>query len=241
MVAADYRLKRIAMAHDPSPIRQVSSYLDFAAQRLGGSSAAGQQHRWWFVGHFDAIHETPDGLAFQLSGQGIRVAAAPTVFGKSGSKQKSPKAGPAARQFANTFTKYFPALAKKIPVFAELRNLIGLSVVAELIARKPTQLAEGRDQNATPPEQAEFWRPVHFLDTQKCPIVNYSIPKKIPSLASYRLVRGRRWLISVSGGVEISPRELTSRKFLKLAGDHRLRDARLQAEYQQSSDHWWWD
>jgi hypothetical protein len=50
-VAADYRLKRIALAHDPSPSKKVPSYLDLAEKAVTGGPQ--KQHRWWFVGHFD--------------------------------------------------------------------------------------------------------------------------------------------------------------------------------------------
>src|SRR4029077_13788582 len=76
MVAADYRLKRIALAHDPSPSKKVPSYLDLAEPAVTGGPQ--KQHRWWFVGHFDAIRHSADRLAFEFEGPGLRVDTAPT-------------------------------------------------------------------------------------------------------------------------------------------------------------------
>src|SRR5262245_52240959 len=62
MIAADYRLKRISLAHDPSPSKNVPSYLDLAEKSATGGPQ--RQHRWWFVGHYNAIRHTADRLAF---------------------------------------------------------------------------------------------------------------------------------------------------------------------------------
>lgn len=232
LLAADYRLKRIALGHDRPPVPQVVNYLDLAAKQF---TPGGQpQHQWWFLADFDAIYYTPDELAFQLAGQGVKVATAPALLQDAGSKEKqSAKATLAARQFAETLTKQFPAVAAKIPVFAELQNLIGLSVAAELVAQKHF--------DADPASATSHWRPTHLLDPKACPLRQLPVPQNVPSIASYRLVRGRHWLISVSGGVEINPRGLAGREARRNPPDGKLAAAREDSGLPKDVGRWWWD
>ena len=47
-----------------------------------------------------------------------------------------PAADRASRSFVNTFTKKYPELAERLPVYAQLRNLIDLAVAAAFIQEK---------------------------------------------------------------------------------------------------------
>ena len=149
----------------------------------------------------DKSYHTADNLAFELEGQGVRVSTASTATATAnngGKKTKPPQAAPAARQFATSMTRYFADTAARLPVFAQLQNLIGLAVVAELLAERR------REDNRS-------WTPTAFLDENAYGIATAPVPKFVPSLANYRLVKNRHWLISVSGGVEVNPRTITGR------------------------------
>ena len=89
MLAADYRLKRISLGHDPSPVKDFVNYLDLAAKTFHPGPQ--QQHRWWFQAKYDAILETPDHLAFQLIGQGVEVVTAPTSLAQQPGRKPPPK------------------------------------------------------------------------------------------------------------------------------------------------------
>ncbi|MDA1018231.1 MAG: DUF1598 domain-containing protein, partial [Planctomycetota bacterium] len=149
LVAADYRLKRIAMGHDPAPVRGFTNFLDLKARRFKGGVQP--QHRWWLVPEFDAINHSPDGLAFEFVGAGLKVQTAPTSAGAAA-------ASPTAKQFSEATTKLLPQIAQKLPIFAEVQNLALLSVVAELIAQKAFD----------PKAAQQTWDPDYFLDAEKC-------------------------------------------------------------------------
>jgi Protein of unknown function (DUF1598) len=243
LVAADYRLKRLSMGHDPSPVKGVVNYLDLAARR--GVPRVQPQHRWWFNAEYDAIRHTPDELAFELVGQGVKVATeradlstkkSPNASRKgalSRNERRQSHVAPAARQLTESLTKHFPELAAKVPVFAELQNAIALSVAAELIARR-----HFGDESVKPDRG---WKPSHFLDAQSCPLTKYEVPKTVPSIASWRLVRGRRWLISVSGGVQIAPTQLVERTPKKTARGTALAETRRGLKRPAAKTRWWWD
>ncbi|HUG93392.1 MAG TPA: DUF1598 domain-containing protein [Planctomycetaceae bacterium] len=231
LVAADYRLKRIALGHDPSPVREVVNYLDLSARRFN-RRAAQKQHRWWFMGHYDAVYHTPDELAFELAGQGVKVVTArtpPTSASAGGDPTADPDGdppSPAAVEFADALTKHFAAVAEALPVFLELQNLVGLATAAELTAQSAG---------------AGGWKPLQFLDARACPLERSHVPQTVPSLANYRLIQGRNWLISVSGGVEIDPRDLAGRRFRRESPERGLAELRAEARRPAGTDRWWWD
>lgn len=227
MLAADYRLKRIALGHDPSPVKEVTNYLDLAAKNF--RTGPQKQHRWWFQAQYDAIHETPDQLAFELVGQGVKVVTAPTIPGQAEAKTDQ-TASPQAEAFAESFTKHLPEIAAKLPIFAELQNLIGLAVVAELIAEKHRQ-----------PIGNSHWQPRHLLHENACPVREYYVPKQVPSISNYRLIRNRHWLISVSGGVQISPDQLIRRENRDTNPHRSLTQLRDQTRTPENETSWWWD
>jgi hypothetical protein len=250
MVAADYRLKRIALAHDPSPVAKLPSYLDLAAKTV--NSGPQRQHRWWFVGHYEAIRQTADRLAFEFEGAGLKVDTAPTQ-GAAQKVKNSEKPSRPAKLFAELASKRIPELAEKIPAVAELQNLVALAVAAVLIRRQFEGQESGGDSEASAavdPSVGEArgvksephrWHPRHFLDDKACPVATLEVPKKTPSLANVRFVKNQFWLFSVSGGVEIDPSRLADAEHLKAAAGPRLGESRLQSSPPADDAIWWWD
>ena len=225
LVVADYRLKRIAMGHEPSPAKEVVNYLDLATRR--GIARKQPQHRFWFLAEYQAIRHTPDRLAFELVGSGVKVSAARISATKD--PKRKPVAAPAATQFAARFTKHYERVAARIPVLAELQNVVSLSVAAELAAQQWSGNVSTVDDGA--------WKPTHLLDPRACPLTKYAVPKAVPSLAAYRHSRGK-WLISVSGGVECNPTKVAGKAFRKT--DKALAEVRTAAAAKRKKA-WWWD
>jgi len=240
MIAADYRLKRLAMGHDPSP--GIPSFLDLAARSATGGPQP--QHRWWFVAEYDAVRHTADRLGWQFEGNALRVATAPAK-GTFVDEDKQPKPSRLATLYADTATRGMKSLIEKVPAFAELQNLVSLAVVSELIRQRAEgapgpQVAEttATDEPGLPAK--DTWRPGHFLDEAACPIGVLPTPKQTPSLANVRFVKDRYWLFSTSGGVEITPRTLASEGRVKPAKDDALEKARGEARSDRERN-WWWD
>ena len=222
LLAADYRLKRIALGHDTSPVQQVRNYLDLESRRF--RTGPQPQHRWWFVGKYDALRHSSDQLAFEFVGSGLEVRTGPS---QEDAEAKPAVANRSAREFADQFTKHLPEMAARIPVFAELQNLVSLAVAAQLIADRDGSGAPGIDLR--PLCTDSVFRPA------KSPV-----PQKVESLAGSRLVRGKHWLIAISGGVDFDPRQI-----VKPANWQPERGGTLRQQHarQQSATkkHWWWD
>jgi hypothetical protein len=242
MIAADYRLKRISLAHDPSPSKNVPSYLDLAEKSVTGGPQ--KQHRWWFVGHYDAIRHTADKLAFEFDGNGLKVETAPTQT-KKAPPRSVPKPSRAATQFAELATKHLPELAEKVPAFAELQNLVGLAVAGILVRQQaeasPVQNVAVAPETGAESIQPARWRAQHFLDERRCPIARFDTPKHCPPLANARFVKDQFWMFSVSGGVEINPETLAGGENLKPASGEKLAEARKKNLGRARDSRWWWD
>lgn len=117
MLAADYRLKRLSLGADKSPVPGVGVAVD-------DSRAAA--FRVWFEPKYEPLLVSPDGNAYQLRGQRLQLKAGAFSFDPRG-------ATPAAQRYADAFTAKIPQLAQSISLFAELQNVADLNVLAALI------------------------------------------------------------------------------------------------------------
>ncbi|MCY2968142.1 MAG: DUF1598 domain-containing protein, partial [Planctomycetota bacterium] len=201
LVSADYRLKRLALGHDPSPIKSLTSFIDLAARNP--VSGRVPQHRWWFTPGKNAVRASADRMFWKFEPDAVAVA---TARGESPREAKSVpgnspgKSAPASKDaqlFADQATRAFPELARGIPVFAGLSNLITLSLTAEIV-----------HQAATVTSDATSWRPSFLLDEVRCPCVTGTVPQTTPAIVNVRRGRGGAWVFAASGGVEFRPDSL---------------------------------
>jgi hypothetical protein len=219
MVAADYRLKRIAMNLDRAPITDLPGFLDLlrAKNRLPGSPTP----RWWLACHYEPLAHSPDRQVWQLRGQGVKAMTENEVV-QNGQVQGTGKEDPIAKEFAARFTEKFEALAKKDTIFAEVRNLMDLCVVAAVIAKEDLTGLAGCDlallTGARSPWTLESW----------------SAPKHVSTQCSFVNIRGS-YVITASGGVAIDSWEVARNRVAKT----ELKDAHGPAA--PAGQTWWWN
>jgi len=230
LVAADYRLKRVAMGFDRPPIKGLLNYMDLLTR--ANRSAVRRQHRFWFVATHEGISRSPDGRAWRLTGPGlaVRTAAAGSGDGSADGdrdRDRDKKASPVARRMATNLTEKFPQLARHIPVFGELDNLVRLSVAAEIALHAPLGASEGR------------WQSQVLVDADRYRRRTSPAPKRVPSLAAVRKARGRNWIFSVSGGVKVEPPPVRLKSFGTV--DRRLEPRVEAARPRATTGSWWWD
>ena len=68
LVAADYRMKRLAMNLEPSPVPGLPSYLDM----IRNQGATNANPRWWLACNYDPLAASEDRLAWELRGRASR-------------------------------------------------------------------------------------------------------------------------------------------------------------------------
>jgi hypothetical protein len=187
LVAADYRMKRLAMGFDPAPIRGLPSFLQMMGG--GGKGMSSMAPRWWLEPKYESLLRDAEGLAWELSGGSVKAMTEEDFFAANGSREHTGKASPLAKKWADNMTARYDELAAAEPIFGQLQNCMDLAVVGALIVKENL------------PAKAGDSLPV-LMDSSAVKIVQYPAPKQVDSKTSM-LKKGHNWLISASGGVSI--------------------------------------
>ncbi len=187
LVAADYKMKRLGMALDPTPVKGMPSYL--ALFKSSSKGMANMMPRWWMEPNYDSVTVSPDGMAYQLKGQGVKCLTEETFIAANDPKQNAVKPSPFAKKWADNMTAHYDELCAKESIFGQLRGCMDLAVTAALIRKE--HLAE----------KASCSMPV-LLNEAELPIDQYYVPKQVNSIASM-MHKGSNWIFTVSGGVQV--------------------------------------
>jgi hypothetical protein len=216
MVAADYRMKRLAMGFDKIPVRGLPTYLSMI------TSNSPAMPRWWMAPNYDAILKDQEGLAWELRGLGVKVMTEDTIFGKEGDAQRTGKASPAAQKWADQMTAKYSELSVHYPVFGELRNMMDMAVVGALIVKNDSLKTAGLDLTAMMSDRAITSRD------------EFPVPKKVPTIVSWDK-QGGRYVVTASGGVEINSWKVADKTETSAA----VGKARASATH--TGTKWWWN
>ncbi len=186
LVASDFRMKRLAMNLEPSPVDDMPGFLELIRTRRG--SLNNMMPRWWMACDYDAIARSEDGLSWQLRGQGVKVMTEDEIVAVDGSVAGSGNVNPVAQEWANSMTRHFGELARHEPVFAQLRNLMDLCVIAALIEKEGFLAKTGCDL------------PLLRGSDSRLTTENWEIPKSVATQSSF-VKKGREYIVTASGGV----------------------------------------
>ena len=192
MVAADFRMKRLAMGMEQAPIGGMPSFLTLLKGTRGNPNMA---PRWWLAPNYQPLAKNAEGLAWELRGQGVKCMTEEDYLDSQGNRVGGGKAGAAATQWAETFTKRFDELADHDSSFGKLRNAMDLAVAAALIDQERMLDRVGLEL----PE---------LVGQQQ--VVRYYAPREVASQATFVKRRGD-FLVSTSGGVQLLPWEVVSK------------------------------
>ena len=226
MVAADYRMKRLAMNFDPPPINGLPSYLQMVRPGLKGSAMP----RWWLATNYDPLLTDADGLAWELRGPGVKAMTEEDFLLANGDRVHSGKASPTAQKWANNMTAKYDELSKRDPIFGQLRNCMDLAIVAALLFK----------ENLTGKANLDL---APLMGENCLRVAEFPAPKQVDTQASF-IKKGDNWIISASGGVLIhswgdADRKEQSTK-LSPVREKAARAASENASSGQPSN-WWWN
>ena len=219
IVAADYRMKRMAMRFEPAPIKGLPSFLSM--MKAGGSGMQNMLPRWWLEPNYESLLASPDGLAWEFRGASVKAVTEEDFITASGARKPSGKANPTAKKWADNMTAHYDELASKEVVFGQVRNCIDLAVVGALIVKDHL------------PEKASCSLSVLMHD-EKLPTEQFGVPKKVASISSV-LKKGSNWLISASGGVLVPSWNIAA----KSEQSASVAPAREKAT--PEGQNWWWN
>jgi hypothetical protein len=220
LVAADWQMKRIGMGLIPSPVRGLTSYLELL--NGPGSSTRNPLPRWWIAYGKQPVEREAEGLGWRISRPGIQVCTAAGRLNSDGRISTKAESDPTAKKWADSMTARYDQLAIAEPVFGQLRGCMDLALVTAILA------------------SGDLLTQVHLevpmlMNDARLQLSAYRIPKNVASHAS-ALKRGRTWVVSVSGGVELDVPRLVNGAELQA----EVREAWMRAA-PKGIETWWWD
>jgi hypothetical protein len=216
MVAADFRMKRLAMGFEPAPVDSLPSYLQMINPR---SVKQNLLPRWWLAANYEPLARDAEGLAWEIRGKGVKCMAEEDLVDASGKLQRGKGKASDARKWADMFTEQFDEIANHDSAFGHLRNAMDLSVAVALMAKEGLW---GVADCETP------WL------ASKYKLEEYDTPRQVATKASF-LKRGNQWVITASGGVQFYPWQIAD-KVVESAELAPLRERATASE----TDVWWW-
>jgi hypothetical protein len=220
LVGADFLMKRLGMNFEKSPVDGLPSYMELLSSRTAPRPKSAMP-RWWMAPNYEPLLKDADGLAWQLRGS-VQTLTEDGYVGSSGAVASTGREDPLAKKWANAMTHNYPALAKALPVFAELRNCMELAVVGALLVKEDLPRKANCDLSL-------------LLDESRIAAAEYPVPKSVASRASF-VRKGRDWIISLSGGVQVD--SWSALEHFETSGE--LTNSRTAAQ-RVIPDRLWWD
>ena len=188
LIAADYRMKRLGMGFEPSPVPGLPSYLKMIKSTGRGMSTMAP--RWWLEPDYESVLHSPDGLAWELCGGSVKTMTEVDFFAGGGNRQHTGRVDVMAQRWAELMTEKYDELAVAEPIFGQLRNCMELAVVGALVVKERLV------------EKAGYSMPI-LLDPADAQTEEFFAPKQLDSKASL-MKKSRGWVITASGGVQVN-------------------------------------
>ena len=224
LVEADYRMKLIGIGLETPPVRIVS----YVQRANPANISRNALQRWYFVPDYEAVSMSDDGLAMELVGEGVKLIGEQEYVGQRGNRAAAGVQDRASQIFVRSFTEKYAALAKQVPVFAQLRNIIDLSVVAAYLQENDIFSQAG-------------WNMELFGSEQALPVQTYEVPRQVD--AAVNVVWKRNVLMTpIGGGVKVEPKRALASDNVTDDTEGTISAARETINIGSLVDgQWWWD
>ena len=181
-IEADYRMKQFSIGLSSLPVAGMRNYLTKKSGLEG-------YERFWFTDNYESIGMTADRREYRLRGAGLRILASSSPSGIVATNKQS-------QEFAREFSEHMTEFERAVPCFADLHNLVDLSVVVSLIASD--RLHERIDWDLSWVLSPDTYRPARV-----------PCPRFAKTLVNTR--RRGRTTVNVAGGVQMNLKRVVSR------------------------------
>ncbi len=104
-------MKRYGMNLAEAPVKGLTSYVEMIRNRAVKSP----QNRWWMACDYQPIEHSEDGLAWRISGRGIKTLSEQEVIHEDGSVKQSGKTEVNAQKWATYLLRSWTSLPSRIP------------------------------------------------------------------------------------------------------------------------------
>jgi hypothetical protein len=228
LVEADYRMKLIGVAKLDAG-KNVPNYFDLlkaAGQIKGGSLDV---LRWWLTMKYSAIVHNPDRTFFEIQGGSVMAQSENQFLNSQGQHVPTGKSEPVNLRFVENLTNHYNELAQRDPVFADLRNIFDMALVAALCRQEHLH-------------QRADWDLGTFAPNGDYQPAIVQAPTVVESVLNHRAYNGGRDIVvQVAGGVQAD--------IAGMARDQSIakEDAGLNAVAKRGKNlalpegRWWWD
>jgi hypothetical protein len=228
IVEADYRMKLVGMGLEDG-VLGVTSYLDSVPVPEGGLASPMSVLRWWFTMNYQALRATPGRDAFELRGTGVQVLSENEMLTQLGERIHTGISDELNEQFAHRFTKHFAQLAAKYPIYADLRNVFDLALVAALLVAEDV------------PSRLD-WPAIHFAQAARYRVARGSAPTEVETVIHHRLIGQKHIVAGVSGGVSADASRYVQKPAIVIDDYGALQAGHTVSRPRDlPDDGWWWD
>lgn len=221
LVAADYRMKRLAMNLDAAPIRGLPGYLEMLKKERG-AKAANVNPRWWLTCNYEPVARSEDGLAWELRGPGVKAMTEDDLITPEGKTVATGKKNPLAERWAQTLTDKYEELSGKDLIFGELRNLMDMCVVAAIIEKEHLL------------DRAQLDLPMLLGSQSELRNEKWNAPKTVGPQVSFLQIPGAL-VVTASGGVQVESWQVANQTEVHA----EVSQSRQRAGTQAGRSLWW--
>lgn len=224
LVEADYRMKLAGIGLEKLPAGLLS-YVDRVHPR---QVAANAMERWYFVPNYDCVQVSEDELAMQLLGKGVKLISEGERVSKDGQRQASRGINKASQAFCRDFTDKYEEISRTVVVYAQLRNLIDLSVAAAYIQKQDFYSQAG-------------WEMPVFGSEKAFSVETHTAPVQVETAVN-AIWRGNTLMTPLGGGVKLQPRVALNSD--RIQADSEGRAAQAHKSHRTDAlkpGQWWWD
>jgi hypothetical protein len=155
--------------------------------------------RWWLACNYQPLAASPDGLAWEIRGPGVKAMTEDEALAADGKRAVTGKSSAAAQKWADLMTEKYDNLSGRDPVFGELRNLMDMCVVAALIRKE--HLAE----------KAGLSIPLLWDANSELKVEVWNAPKTIAPEISFLKAKDNL-IVTASGGVAVESWQVADKK-----------------------------
>jgi hypothetical protein len=224
MTEADYRMKLIGIGLEAPTVPLIT----YVAKMSAVAVPANALIRWYFVPDYDAIATSEDGLAMQMVGHGVKLIGEDELVNTDGTRRNSTKSNPASKAFTSDFTKKFDAIASTNPIYAQLRNLIDMSIAAAYIQDRHFLDQAGWDLGV-------------FADEELFSVERFPAPQQVETAVNAIKI-GNRLVTPIGGGIAIEARKALEIERVKGDANGTIKAMHGKVSLQDiPATQWWWD
>lgn len=224
IVEADFRMKLIGIGKQDGGA-EIPNYFDLMTSQQVKDVSSLDALRWWLSLKCDQVLKSENGQAFEIQNSAVLCQSENQFVNADGERIQTGQAEETNRLFAANFTEHFNTLAQRDPVFADLRNVFDLALVAALIQRERLADQAGWDYGV-------------FANNGTFQPSFHETPLVVDTVVNHRVFNNSNIVVQVAGGVRVDARSLVAEPQLS----PRLGQV---AENSQSGElpagRWWWD